>query len=224
MTSPASVQRSNVTDIGVPAGKNTRNVSGSIQALYPVEGSHVTYSPALAAAQFTAKFDLAPGAGPFTVAAVSDTGSAVFQVDPATGKIAGRESGLTMMERAGDFSADLARFTVIDFAGLGVPMPGNVVPLSRMDPVLVQAEGKIPVINTTESADVPPNATSGLFVSSGTIPTSGTVVIDASTSNVTFGNFGAIPYESYRTSRSASFRLYIDGTLISSASVNYLLQ
>src|ERR1035438_221182 len=59
IVSAGSLFPGNMTDIGTPAGQNTQNVSGKIGALYPVNGSRITYSPVLMAAKFNAKFDIA---------------------------------------------------------------------------------------------------------------------------------------------------------------------
>src|ERR1035438_4701171 len=90
MVSAGSLFPSNMSEIGIPTGQNTQNASGSIAALLPVDGSRITYSPVMMAAKFNAKFDIAPGAVSFTVAAVGDAGSIVFAVDPVAWRIAGR--------------------------------------------------------------------------------------------------------------------------------------
>ena len=95
---------SNISEIGIPAGKNTVNASGDIQALYPRPASTITFSQVLMAAKFHAQFTVAPAAGPFTVAAVGDASSIVFLVDPVTGRITGKSQMPSDAERHWDFS------------------------------------------------------------------------------------------------------------------------
>jgi hypothetical protein len=204
-----------MTDIGIPAGQNTQNVSGKIGALYPVNGSRITYSPVLMAAKFNAKFDIAPGAVSFTVAAVGDAGSIVFVGDPVAWRITGRSQVPTAAQRAGDFSFSNPGYSVIDFTN-GFPMPANIVPVSRMDPVAIAAASSIPYPNVS-----PGGLTN--FSYDNQLPSSGTVVLDDSSFANSFGNFLSIPYAPYLSSRSTGFKLYIDGKLIDSQSVTYTL-
>ena len=215
VVSAGSLFPSNMAEIGIPAGQNTLDASGRIGALYPVNGSRVTYSPVLMAAKFNVKFDIAPGAVSFTVAAVSDAGSIVFVVDPVTGRITGRSQVPTAAQRAGDFSFSNLGYSVIDFTN-GFPMPGNIVPVSRMDPVAMAAARSIPF----------PNVAAGEltnFIYDNQLPSSGTVVFDDSSLANSFGSFLSIPYAPYLSSRGAGFKLYVDGKLIDSQRVTYTL-
>jgi hypothetical protein len=209
---------SNVAEIGIPAGKNTLNASGDIHALYPLPTSTITFSQVLMAAKFNARFDAAPGAVPFTVAAVSDASSIVFVVDPVTRRITGRSRMPTALERFGDFSQSSRNpgFSVVDFLSGGNPMPGNLVPLSRLDPVARAAWNSIPLPNFAGS-----ELTNFLYGNE--LPASGTVVLDDSSGTNAFGYFLSIPYAPYLASRSARFRLYIDGKLMASDNLTYSL-
>jgi uncharacterized protein (TIGR03437 family) len=215
MVSAGSLFPSNMSEIGIPTGQNTQNASGKIGAVYPVDGSRITYSPVLTAAMFKAQFDIAPRAVSFTVAAVGDAGSIVFVVDPVAWRITGRSQVPTAAQRAGDFSFSNPGYSVIDFTN-GFPMPGMMVPVARMDPVAMAATSSIPFPN------VPPGDLTN-FVYDNQLPSSGTVVLDDSISANSFGNFLSIPYAPYLSSRSTGFKLYIDGKVIDSQSVTYTL-
>jgi uncharacterized protein (TIGR03437 family) len=205
---------SNMAEIGIPAGQNTAEESGEIQALYPRNGSAVSFSPLLTAAKFKAQFTVAAGAKPFPVAAVGDGGGIVFLVDPASGRITGKSRTATPAERAGDFSQS-SRLSVIDFVGGGLPMPGGIVPASRLDPAAVAALRAVPT----------PNAGSGdaNFVYEGKTSASGPTVLDDAAGVNVFGSFFSIPYAPWLTSRSAAFKLYIDGKLVAADKVTYAL-
>ena len=215
MVSAGSLFPSNMAETGIPAGQNTQNASGRIGALYPVDGSRITYSPVLMAAKFNAKFNIAPGAVSFTVAAVGDAGSIVFVVDPVVWRIAGKSQVPTAAQRAGDFSFSNPAYSVIDFTN-GFPMPGMMVPASRMDPVAVAATKSIPYPNVS-----PGGLTNLLYDNQ--LPSSGTVVFDDSSFANSFGNFLSIPYAPYLSPRTTGFKLYIDGKLIDSQKVTYAL-
>jgi uncharacterized protein (TIGR03437 family) len=213
MVSAGSLFPSNMTDIGIPAGQNTLNASGRIGALYPVDASRITYSPVLMAAKFNAKFDIAPGAVSFTVAAVGDAGSIVFVVDPLARRITGRSQVPTAAQRVGDFAFSNPGYSVIDFTN-GFPMPANIVPVSRMDPAAMAAASSIPM----------PNVLTGdltNFLYDNQLPSSGTVVFDDSDFANSFGSYLSIPYSPYLSSRSTGFKLYIDGKMIDSQKVTY---
>lgn len=215
MVSAGSLFPSNMTDIGIPAGQNTQNASGKITSLYPLDGSRITYSPVLMAAKFNAKFDIAPSAVSFTVAAVGDAGSIVFVVDPLAWRITGRTHVPTAAQRVGDFSFSNPGYSVIDFTN-GFPMPANIVPVSRMDPVAFAAASSLPSPNVFNG-----DLTNLLYDDK--LPSSGTVVFDDSSFAILFGSYLSIPYAPYLSSRGTEFKLYIDGKLIDSEKVTYTL-
>ena len=99
---------------------------------------------------------------------------------------------------------------------IGNPMPGNVVPATRLDPVAVAVGNSLPLPNSGAGA-----ATN--FVYDAKLPASGAIVLDDATSANLFGNFLSIPYAPYLTSRSVGFKLYIDGSLIAWDKVTYSL-
>ena len=218
LTCAPAAYPSNMAEIGIPAGNNATGVSGDIRALYPKTGSAITISPLLTAATFNVRFTVAPGATSFPVAAVGSGGSIVFTVDPPAKRIIGKSQVATAAERLGDFSLTPpgSGFSVIDFWNNGSPLPGNIVPATRLDPVAVTALKSVPPPNA--GPDETPN-----FLFETPLPSSNEVVLDDSIKANSFGSFLAIPYAPWLSSRSAFFKLYVDGRLIASDQVVYSL-
>ena len=123
------------------ANSNVSNVTGSVNLLYPLSTSNVTFSPVQIVANYSASINLAANAQPFTVVAEASAGSSSIVVDPIAGTFTGVSTTPTELERAGNFSN--SGLTAIDFLGGGIPFPGDIIPESRLDPAAISAsQGK----------------------------------------------------------------------------------
>lgn len=194
-----------------PPGANVINVVSSISGLYPVSGTTATYSALLTAGTFNLAFDIVTGAKPFVVQANSAAGSATININPAQNTWQATYVVPTAAARVGDFSS--AGFIVTDYL-TGGPLPGNIIPLSRIDPVEASAANALPLPNTAVK-----NGPNGTWTVSGTIPAGG---------HFTFGTSAAPPsvFGGYinlmaRGAQSASFSLYVDGQLVASKQVPF---
>jgi uncharacterized protein (TIGR03437 family) len=225
---------SNVTTLPIPVGTNVTNVRGSIDGLYPASGTYavssgnkptsgpVTFSEMLNAGAVTLSFDIQPHSQPFTVAAVGPGSTAVLQIDPAAGTWQGYVTSPTAIARLGDFSG--SGIVVYDLLS-GAPFPANIIPVSRLDPMELQAASLLPIPNvfpTTPS----PNAT--FAYASRPLKGNGHFSIGSGQesddlSNLFFGGFVNIgqPPPSNQT---AEFLLFVDGVLVATKDVSYPVQ
>ncbi len=212
--------QSNITEFPssatVPAG-----VTGSIEPLYPLAqpASHqaVAFSVLLTAARFTLRFPVPTDHAPHTIIAASDAGTAAILINP-DGTYTATLTVPSAAVRGLDFTG--SQFTVIDYifgcgappTPCGLPVPGNKIPLSRTDPEWYRAMQLLPLPNS----DVPGSANSQLTLS-GTITPGSTFVIDDENNAALsiFGGYMQIPFGP-GTSRTAAFRLYVDGALVAS--------
>lgn len=223
---------SNSVSLPIPAGtnaKNVKNVTGTIQGLYPASGlcaalgmfgpqGQVTSGPIaisqmLVAAELSVSFDLAPGAKPFKIVATSPAGNAVIDVDPIHKTYSGVLPSLTGSERSFDFSRS---GRIVYDLKTGKPFPGSIVPLSRVDPMAYKAGQQLPYPNSDSPVG---------FQISGSIPDNGHVSIggDISTacgSGLAFGQFLDIGLPPPST-KIVQFDLLVDGVLTASVAIPY---
>lgn len=238
--------QSNILNIGIPGGKNAANVKGTIDGLYPSTipgypntplrpclgdndigpcgpaGVFDSLSVMLHAGSFTLSFDIVPGAGPFSVAAVGEAGGAIISIDPAAGTYTASVSTLTPAAAHGDFSSSIG--PLWDYAscswknGVCQRFPNNQVPASRIDPYWARATQMLPAADTTVAAS--PNASLQV---SGSIGGSHFAVDSQNNSALsTFGGIVQVPYGPFELGVS-TFSLYVDGKLIASKGLPYLL-
>ncbi len=212
---------SNNVTVPLPPGANATNIMGTIGNLYPPSVAPINSSVTLMAGTFTASFDIAPGAKPFAVAATSEGGTAIINIDPAAGTWQASISTPTAAGLAWNFSRSEfgSVFDLLTCTANGgcLPFPGNVIPVSRLDPLALEAEAVLQIATTTTAGSV-----NGTFTESGTLPSNGHFSIDQSTLKelTNFGGFIQIP-EAGPGTRTTTFSLFIDGQLIASKDVNY---
>ena len=238
--------QSNIVNIGIRNGTNTANVKGTIDGIYPSSdlgypktplrpcigdndpgpcgpiGMFDSASIMLHAGVFTVSFDIVPGAGPFAVAAVGEAGGSIISIDPAAGTYTGSITTLTPAAVQGDFSSSI--MPLWDYAGCNwrsgvcLQFPNSTLPHSRIDPYWVRATQMLPAPNTTAVAS--PNAFRQV---SGSLSESRFAVDAQSNSPLsTFGGIVQIPYGPFEVGVS-TFSLYVDGKLIASKGLPYLL-
>jgi len=224
---------SNVAEVGIRPGQNVTNASGTIELLYPIfrtatEGPPITFSVHSLVARFTARFDIAPAAGPFSLVAVSDGDArVVVTFDPANGTFEGAATVPTMAARLGDFSGSgLAPFDlascgrVIDGSINCLPFPGTRIPLSRIDPWEIQAFRLLPL-----PEEASPGSATGLLRVRGEARRGSTFLIDAQNNSrlSAFGGYVTIPLPVTlpAPNQMTVVKLYIDGQRVASAEVSY---
>ncbi len=214
---------SNVTTAPIASGGNVRNVTGTIDGLYPPSGANValtgfspstgavvSYSAILIAATFTVSFDLQPNAKPFSVVATSETSNSILRIDPAARVWSLTSTVPSMATRNYDFSG--TDFKILEFltcttATACLPMPGNVVPFARVFPPELRAVRFLP----------PPDSPAGTASASGTIPADGHFEL---TTGTAFGAYLQVPHAG-GFDRTTTFRLYVDGVLVATKEVPY---
>lgn len=233
--------QSNITQVGIRAGSDVSNVSGTINVLYPSDnpssGPATSFALMLHAAAFSANFDISLSARPFDIAAVGEAGGAIISIDPTAYCV--DDSG---KNSRGTYTASIATVTGSgmrsDFSGSIVPLwdylttdpataaslafPISVIPPSRLPPFWVIALESLPVPNAIFSAG--PNAVlqaSGCLTD--LIPMGGShLTIDSKNNSIfsAFGGFEQLPL-GYSQTRRSVFALYVDGVRVSSKEVAY---
>lgn len=238
--------QSNIVNIGIRRGMNTTNVKGTIDGLYPSSAPGYPTTPQrpclgdndpgpcgptnvfdsssimLHAGAFTVSFDIVPGAGPFSVAAVGEAGGLIITIDPASGTYIGAITTLALAAKIGDFSNTI--MPLWDYASCNwksamcQQFPNSQIPLSRIDPYWARATQMLPAPNTSAMAS--PNA----VVQVSGIISGSRFTIDAQNNSAlsTFGGIVQVPYGPFDVGVS-TFSLYVDGALIASKGVPYLL-
>jgi uncharacterized protein (TIGR03437 family) len=208
----------------VNSGNNTTNATGSVSIIYPAGQPTITFSPGFLVAKITARFDTKPSADKFTLSAVAKIGTTTvdgttIQFDPVLKQFTATIPAPSPAVRSYDFSTLYsAGLTAIDFLcqpPKGCPMPGNIVPLSRIDLQLVAALKTVPVLNT------PPNGIHSFYTVIGKFTPGSTFIMD-SANNVdflVFASFGSVPFPTADVP--VSVTLYIDGQIIDAATAMY---
>ena len=226
---------SNVTTLPIAGGTNVTNVQGSVDGLYPASGVYavpngnkptdgpVSFSEMLNAGAATVSFDIRPNAQPFTVTAVGPGATAFLQIDPAGGTWQGYVTSPSAIARAGDFS--LYSIVVYDLLS-GRPFPGNIIPISRFDPIEAQAANMLPIPNVFFPTPPSPNAT--FVYASQPLKQSGHFSIGSGQAsddlrNLYFGGFVNIGQPPPST-QIAEFFLFVDGVLVATKDVSYPVQ
>jgi uncharacterized protein (TIGR03437 family) len=238
--------QSNIAEIGIRSGANTANVSGTIDGLFPsphpnfpkrpnrecqgnrdrgpcgplVQGQSL--SVMLHAGSFTVAFDILPSAKPFDVAAVGEGGGSIISINPAAGTYTASVHTTTPAAVLGDFSglsAPVWDYLSCEFTSAACrPFPQNRIPLSRMSKFWVSAVRTLPTPNTPVAPS--PNSS---FQVSGKLSGSRFAVDNQTNSELSrFGGFVQVPYSSFPVPVS-TFRLYVDGRLVASKDLPYLV-
>jgi len=225
---------SNVATLPIPVGTNVTNVQGSIDGLYPASGMYaaqdgnkptsgpVSVSEMLNAGAATVSFDILPNAQPFTVMALGPGATAVLQINPAGGTWQGYVTTPTSVAGEGNFfSYNIVVYNLLS----GTPFPGNIIPLSILDPIELQAAGLLPVPNVSQTTPSP-NAT--FVYASQPLKQSGHFSIgngqaSDDLSNLYFGAFVNIGQPPPST-QTAEFLLFVDGMLVATKDVPYQVQ
>jgi uncharacterized protein (TIGR03437 family) len=224
--------QSNLVTVPVTGGTNVANATGSIDGLYPASGpiaaqyggkatsGPIGFSALLLAGTFTSSFDILPAAKPFqvvaTVTAQNTTGSfrAVIGIDPGNNAWQATYTVPATPPRYWDFST--AGFTITDFYSGGLPFPGNIIPMSRVDPIAAAVINMLPLATTSVATGA-----NGTFSSSGTLPPDRHFMIGAGVlpqlSN--FGGFTNLTHVSGNTA--ATFQLFVDNLMVASKSVPF---
>ena len=224
--------QSNVTDVGIAAGSNVANVTGTIAGLYPPTELNqppafaTSLSPSIGASVlpvaggFSAAFDIKPDAKPFSLVAAGETGQVLIMFDPPKGTYQATIVVPTQQARAGDFSS--AEFKPVwDLSSclnaVCSPFPGNMIPGKLMDPVWALVSQVLPLPNVAS-----PPASTGFVITSGSAPAGSRFVINRTTQSQlsTFGGFLQISPGAPKT-RTTTFQLYVDGKLVASQDAAY---
>lgn len=202
-------------------GNSTANRTGAAWMIYPAGSPTITYSPGFLVARITAQFDIKANPDEFTVSAVAMIGSTnvdgtTITFDPVLKQFTAVVSSPTAAVRGFDFSTLSKSIQVLDFlCGPTCPMPGNVVPASRIDPPLVTALKSVPLPNSS------PNGIHSYYTVTGKFTPGSTFIMD-STNNLdlqTFASFGSIPYPT--SDVPVTVTLYIDGQAVNSVTGTY---
>jgi hypothetical protein len=181
----------------------------------------VTFGVLLEAGTFTAQVTLPSNGQPVRIAAVTDAGSTVVRLDKVGGNWScqATQTAVDPREVQADFNFLLPGMPIIDFlAGSSLrPFPGNIVPVSRLDPVWASTVAKLPMSNSG-----PPVNLDGSLQATCTVGTGGTFFINSTTNAAlsTFGGLRMLPYALFPT-RTSTFKLYFNGAIVAQSQVQY---
>jgi uncharacterized protein (TIGR03437 family) len=198
-------------------GTNTANLTGSVTILYPADQPKVTYSPAAVVANVKVRFDIKPSATRFTLTVAAMIGGAsadgtTIQFDPVTGQFTATVPSPTQAERVGDFSQTGLRVTDLT---TNTPMPGNIVPLSRLGSNLLTAFQSVPRPNTQ------PSGIHSSYTVTGKFSPGSTFTVDTS-NNVDLQNFASFGFISAPAADvPVTVTLYVDGQVVATATATY---
>ena len=176
----------------------------------------------LHAGTFAVSFDIVPGAGHFTVAAVGEAGGSIVTIDPASGTYTATVTLPTQAARVGNFSLSIV--PLWDYASCNwisavcLAFPGSQVPPNRTTPWQLRAMQMLPAPNTAA-----PGSPNGFLQASGNLNGS-RFTIDGQNNGTlaSFGGFVQVPYGPFESGVSR-FSLYVDGRLIASKQLPYVL-
>jgi uncharacterized protein (TIGR03437 family) len=224
--------QSNALTVPMNMGTNISNATGTINPLYPTNGSNpISITELLLAANFRVDLQIKPNAKPFDITALAaqGVGTATIHVDPTQGTwqaTLSDPSGTAREYNFADVSGSVYDLMSCQQGGSGVQcnaFPGNVVPQSRVDPAALSALSTIAMANSGTS----PNAA---YTASGSIPSDGHLVIN----NLQMGQLSAFAvFEQIGTISLASgdtqpyaiqFQLFADGVLLDSKNVTAQIQ
>ncbi len=238
--------QSNIAQVGVAAGNNVSNETGSIAGLYPpTDNLPSTYTPPGTmrpvsisampfAAVFNARFDIARNAQPFDFAATTEAATAVIHFDTQQDAYTATLTVPTPMARNWGFTTGSGQ--PVFSCGIPTPsqgsvaFPANQVPASLVDPVAAWALRYLPA--AAEPPCVPtgglcfPQGPNTTVVTTGTFTPGTTFVVDANNHPElsTFGGFVQIPCVGPGpASRTTTFSLYVDGKLVASKTGTYTI-
>jgi len=184
------------------------------------------------AAVFNARFDIAPNAQPFDFVATTEAATAAIHFDTQLGVYTATLTVPTPTARNWGFTTGSGQ--LVFSCGTPTPsqgsmaFPGNIVPVSAVDPVAAWALTYLP-----PAVEPPCVLTGGLCFLQGpntTVVTTGsftpgiTFVVDANNHPElsTFGGFVQIPCAGPGpTNRTTTFSLYVDGKLVASKTGTY---
>ena len=201
---------SNVVRIGLPAQSNADRVVASITPVTPTAAHPVWSSLPLLAAQYEVELYVRPGAKPFVVAAVAEGGGSFTRIDPANGMAETFITSPTDAARQGDFSL-WPWLMVMDFAAGCQPFPGNVIPVSQLDPAVM-------MLLSYDLA--PPDMTFRLYPVGILTSTEGLQADGRFSINGVFGDFVQLACGSRKTGKT-TFELFVDGRVVASEDVAY---
>jgi uncharacterized protein (TIGR03437 family) len=201
------------------SGDNTANATGSVTILSPAGQPTIYFSPAFVAAKVTARFDIKPNAGRFTLSVAVKVGATTLdgttiQFDPVLGQFTA-----TIPSPIRNFSFSQTGIQALDFThkcgANPCPMPGNTVPMNLVDPNLLSALKSVPLFNA------PPSGVHSFYTVTGGAKSGSTFTLGGSTNIdlTTFASFGSIPYPA--NDLPVSVTLYIDGQVVDAATATY---
>lgn len=203
-------------------GNNITNATGSVNITYPTGQEVLGFSPGFLVAKISARFDAKQGADKFTLTAAVKIGSTdvdglTIQFDPVQQQFTAKVPSPTSAVRHFDFSQ--TGTTALDFLCKvgGCPLPGNILPLSRADPLLVQQLPAIPLVN------LPPSGLHSFYTVFGKFAPGTTFAMD-DTKNLDltiFCGVGSIPYPTSQGDIPVSVTLSIDGKVIATTTSAY---
>ena len=194
------------------------DVSGEILGDFAVPARPWGFSVIPIGAKISVAMTVSPLGDPFEVVLEGEAARIQIQVKPREGVFEGTAVVPAIPTRFGDFSGTDLR--VLDLLAGGNPIPGNIIPASRLDPQVMSAFNGLPAPN-----EPLPGAANGLVRFSGRIPSDGRLILSSSTAPSITATAGwrAITDLSAKT-YVARFRLLVNGQEVASKSVTISVQ
>jgi hypothetical protein len=184
----------------------------------------LTLGVLLEVGKYTLQVNLPSSNQPIRIAAVTDAGSTVVRLDNSGGtwSCQATQTAPAVAERTGDFSYLYTNTPILDFTSAGgsvpfpYPFPADIIPLSRPDPVWLNAVTQIPAVNSLSPPELNGSMQPGCNVANGVFVVNDTTNLAISR----FGGFRMLPYGPFPT-RTSTFKLYVNGQVIAQNQVTY---
>jgi uncharacterized protein (TIGR03437 family) len=200
-----------------PAAAKATDIVAQIDAPFPNLAKPSGWAPILVGVKCSLALTVTRQPEPFEISLGGDAAAVRITVTPADGTYQGTAVVPALMTRFGDFSQ--TDMKVIDLLLAGMPMPGNIVPMSRMPPEYGLAWQRLPQGNETL-----PGGANALLHFQGAIPENGRLIFDDST----VPGLAAAAWKAITDTRAASyttrFQLSVDGVEVASREVGIPLR
>jgi uncharacterized protein (TIGR03437 family) len=198
---------SNIASVGIKPRNNATDMGGDFSTAVVAQTG---ISVRLIGATARLRFAVAPGAEPFLVALVGESGGWYTKVDPVNRTLKTHSTGATDVAWAGDFS--VLPYPVLDFLAGCNPLPGNILPAARIDSSLHYF-----YYSLAHPAFIPGPEPAGASLTVAELPAGPIIERDAG-----FTDFLRLPCGTDKT-RKTTFSIYVDGKIVASKDLTFAL-
>jgi uncharacterized protein (TIGR03437 family) len=198
---------SNIASVGIKPRNNVSDLGGDFTTAVAAQTG---ISVRLIGATARVRFTVTPGAEPFVLALVGESGGWYTKVDPANRTLKTHSTGATDMAWAGDFS--VLPYPVLDYFTGCNPLPANLLPAARKDPSLRYFDQSF-----AHPAFIPGSEPAGASLTVSEFPAGPVIERDAG-----FADYLRLPCGTDKM-RKTRFSIYVDGKIVASKDLTFAL-